>query len=93
MGPRSLINPRFVRAVDAPKPSGFGDNGSDGPPHLYDANHRVNDTSPNMVYVIRCSVCELDSEADELEEVFDLQERHRDEAGERHLLEFEKRER
>ena len=45
-----------------------------------------------MVYRIECSICAFDAEADELEEVFELQECHRAEAGENHLLEFEKRE-
>ena len=45
-----------------------------------------------MVYNIECSVCEFDAEADRLEEVFKIQECHRSEAGERHLIEFEKRE-
>ena len=46
-----------------------------------------------MVYSIECSICTFDAEAGELEEVFEIQEHHRSEAGERHLLEFEKRER
>ena len=46
-----------------------------------------------MVYRVECSVCEFEAEAEQLEEVFDLQEDHRSAVGERHLLEFEKRER
>ena len=44
-----------------------------------------------MVYRVECSVCEFDAEVEELEVVFDLQDDHRSEAGERHLLEFERR--
>ena len=44
-----------------------------------------------MTYRVECSVCTFEAEADELEEVFDLQEKHREEVGEHHLLEFEKR--
>ncbi len=44
-----------------------------------------------MVYEVECSVCEFDAEVERLDAVFDLQEEHRSEEGERHLLEFEKR--
>ena len=44
-----------------------------------------------MVYRVECSVCEFETKVEELESVFDLQDEHRSEAGDRHLLEFEKR--
>lgn len=52
--------------------------------------HRIGGDVCLMVYTVSCSVCEFDAEVEGLDAVFELQEEHRSEAGERHLLEFEK---
>lgn len=42
-----------------------------------------------VTYRVTCPVCGLEQEIDEVDAVFDFQEEHREEYGERHLLEFE----
>ena len=43
-----------------------------------------------MVYHVECSICDYEDEISDLEMVLDVQEEHRSDEGEQHLLEFEK---
>ena len=43
-----------------------------------------------MCYDVSCSACGLSDELDDLDAVFDLQDRHQERRGDHHVLEFER---